>query len=148
MSIFRFVSASSLAAMLLVTSIPGSVHAASPALNCAFAKQKAAVKKTAALLSCDRKALAAQTPIDPACVAAADARFASSFQKIEARGGCAPAGDVAVIEFFVDRCAEELEFELQGVCTEVGAPCGQEAPPCCTGVVCSGRIGQTPTCRG
>jgi hypothetical protein len=148
MSIARIASFSAVAAMLLVATAAGPARAGvSDALKCAFAKQKLAVKETGALLACDRKALAAQTAVDPACTAAAVARFEAAFQKIEMKGGCAPAGDVDAVEFLVDRCTQPLEQELQGACQASGATCGLTDPPCCTGLRCGGVIGQPATCH-
>ena len=128
MSPARFVSVVAVAAALLVAPAARPAHAGlSKGLKCAFAKQRVAVKKIDALLACERKARTAQTPVDPACTAAATARFETAFQRIEMRGGCEPSGDTVPVEQVADRCAEQLGLQLQGVCTMAGAPCGGNA---------------------
>jgi hypothetical protein len=120
----------------------------SGALKCAFAKQKVVVKETAALLVCGRKALAAQTAVDPACTAAAVAKLEKSFRKIEAKGGCEPAGDAPVAEGIADQCTAVTERFFQGTCLAAGATCDNlNLPPCCTGLRCVPRVGGVSTCR-
>ena len=147
MSISRFAFVVSMAALLLAAPGAEPAHATSKALNCAFVKQRAAVKKESSLLACQRKALVSQTPIDPACVAAATAKLEDTFRKIEARGGCQPEGDIGIVTRVVDRCSQQLEQFLQGACTPTGGLCVEGAPPCCSGL-CSGAIGQQAACRG
>ncbi len=135
------------AAALLALYAPTPAHAdGTKALRCAFAKQRATVKRIDALLACERKALLAHTPVDQACTAAAEARFEEDFRKAEMRGGCVPEGDVAVLARIGDQCEQRIFLPLQGSCTEAGAQCGSGAPPCCTGLVCIGDIGSTPVC--
>jgi hypothetical protein len=148
MSIARFASVVAVAVTLLVAPAPQPAHAGlTKGLKCAFAKQRVALKTTGALLTCERKALTAQTPVDPTCIAVAIGRFEEAFRKIEMKGGCEPAGDADAIELIVDRCAQQLGQQLQGTCSASGEACGGGAPPCCTGLVCSGVIGQPPTCK-
>ena len=148
MTFVRIASVAAIAASVLLAGGPAPASAGmTKALTCAFAKQRAAVKKTEALLACERQALRAQTAVDPACTAAAAARFAEVFAKIELRGGCMPAGDAPVIESVADLCSERLAEQLQGACTLQGDACGGPAPPCCTGLVCKGTIGQPPSCQ-
>jgi hypothetical protein len=146
-SLARFASIVAVAAALLTASSTIPAHAAATAeLTCAFAKQRAALREAKALLSCDRKALATQTAVDPNCTDAAVAGLQQAFQIIEAKGGCVPSGDVDVVARDVDRCAQDIDQQLGGTCQASGATCGGSNPPCCTGLVCIGFGGQTPTC--
>src|SRR5262249_17797386 len=104
-SIARFASIVAIAAALLTASDAIPAHAAlSAALRCAFAKQRAALRETNALLSCDRRALETHTAVDPKCTDAAVAGLQHAFAIIEAKGGCVPSGDVDVVGRNVDRC--------------------------------------------
>lgn len=135
------------AGLLLLASFAPSSHAdGTHALRCAFAKQRALVRKIAALLECERDALRTGTTIDPACTADAAAKLASDFAKAEARGGCVPEGDAAALEPIADQCSTRIGVPLQGTCTEAGEECGGGNAPCCTGLVCRGRLGELPTC--
>ena len=146
MSLVRTVVVLAAGVLLLVPSVP-EAHAQSPAsLRCAFAKQRALVRKIANLLECERDALRTGTTIDPACTADAAAKLASDFAKAEARGGCVPEGDVTFLEPVADQCSQRIGVPLQGTCTEAGDECGGGAAPCCTGLVCRGRLGEVPTC--
>ena len=104
------------------------------------------MRKVAALLDCERDALRDGATVDPACTSAASAKLASDFAKAEARGGCIPEGDATWLEPIADQCSERIFVFLQGSCTEAGQECGGGSPPCCTGLVCRGRIGSIPTC--
>jgi hypothetical protein len=147
MSLARFAFAVAVALTLLVAHAPQPAHATSKALKCAFDKQRVAVKRASAILACQRTALLRQTTVDQSCIAAAVERYKDAFGKIEMRGGCQPAGDGAIIGEIADRCAAQVLLPLQGSCTDMGMQCGGGAPPCCTGLVCRGVIGQTPTCQ-
>ena len=145
--IARFAPIVAIAAMLLTASAPVPARAGlSQELQCAFAKQRAALREANALLSCDRKALQTQTAADPKCTDPAVAGLQHAFQIIEAKGGCVPSGDVDVVARNVDRCAQDLDQQLGGTCQASGAICGGSNPPCCTGLVCIGFGGQLPTC--
>jgi hypothetical protein len=146
-SLARFAFIVAVAAALLTASNAIPAHAAlSPELTCAFAKQRAALREVNALLSCDRKALATQTAVDPKCTDAAVAGLQQAFQIIEAKGGCVPSGDVDLVGRNADRCAQDIDQQLGGTCQASGATCGGSNPPCCTGLVCIGVGGDTPTC--
>lgn len=148
MKIVRIAFACAVATLLVAAiAAPRPAHAGqSKALKCAFAKQRAAVKKIEALLDCEREALRQGVPVDPQCTAAAHDSFDARILKIEMRGGCQPAGDGPQVEFVADQCSERLAHQLQGQCGDPGEQCGGPAPPCCTGLVCRGVIGQPPVC--
>jgi hypothetical protein len=147
MSMLRSGAKLALVAALVLGASPGSALAMTKALRCAFAKQRATVRYVDALLACDRSALTTQTPIDPACTLAATEHFDNAFQKAEMRGGCAITGDGPGIIQGVGRFVQQIEVQLQGSCSEAGDVCGGGAPPCCAGLVCSGPLGQDPTCH-
>lgn len=147
MSFIRFASAVAVAVTLLVAHAPAPAHATPKNLKCAFDKQRIAVKRTSAILACHRTALQRERPVDQGCIVAAIDRFKDLFDRIESKGGCSPAGDGLVIGEIADRCATQILTPLQGSCSDVGMECGGGAPPCCTGLVCKGSIGQTPFCQ-
>lgn len=147
MSLARFASAIAIALTLLVAQAPEPAHATPKALKCAFAKQRIAVKRASAILACHREALRQGSTVDQACITAAIDRFKDLFDKIELRGGCQPAGDGLIIGEIADRCATQILLPLQGSCSDVGAACAGGAPPCCSGLVCRGRVGGSATCQ-
>lgn len=146
MSVARIVVSVAAGLLLLASSVPSAHADGSPALRCAFAKQRALVRKIAALLECEREALRDGAAVDPQCTSAAAAKLANDFAKAEARGGCVPEGDAAALEPVADQCSQRIFVPLQGTCTEAGEVCGGGAAPCCTGLVCRGRLGELPTC--
>jgi hypothetical protein len=150
MSLARIASLAAATAVALTLFVaPGAqpAHAGlNKALKCSFHKQRTAMRRAEAVLECQREALRMRAPIDPACVDAAKARFHEVFQMIEQKGGCAIEGDSPIVEEIVDRFTDLLETQLQGACTDQGELCGGGAAPCCTGLVCKGRIGQPAAC--
>jgi len=76
---------------------------------CLKAKLTAAAKKAASKLQCSATAASKGRTADPACLAKAEATFAKSFPKREAKGGCVTTGDVAAVEAIVDdQCVAPL----------------------------------------
>ena len=132
-------------AVLFVLAIAdaGVARANMPAATCAAAKQEAAAKKIAAKLKCWRKAIGnGAASADPACLAAAEAKFDAAIAKAEAKGGCAVTGDGSAIEDAADSCVDSI-VTLTPVtttsttlvafsCPTLGAPCGS----CAGGGVC------------
>jgi hypothetical protein len=116
-----------------------------PAVSCGFAKMHAALKASSALNTCFRHAIQTGSDPDSACVDAAHATLRATFAKIDAKGGCSATGEAPSVELLVDRFSEQPAQELNGTCLPVGSPCG-DITPCCTGLVCSAIIGQTPVC--
>jgi hypothetical protein len=146
MSLARIVVSLAAGVLLLAPSAPPA-HAGGKALRCAFAKQRAVVRKIEAVLECQREALRIGASVDPACVAAADANLTAAFERAEMRGGCRPEGDAPVFQAVADLCSTRIVTPLQGTCTEQGEECGSGAPPCCTGLVCKGSVrGGPPVC--
>jgi len=120
-----------------------------PGHECALAKRKAALRRLSAINACYKRPpqLGNQQP-NPMCLTKADQRFQRDFLRIEANGACVPAtGDAAAVESLVDECAVGLVILLPGTCQAAGSSCGGSNPPCCTGLVCSGAIGQSPRCN-
>ena len=147
MSLARFASAVAVALTLLAIHAPPPADASPKALKCAFAKQRIAVKRASAILACHREALRQESTVDQACITAAIDRFKDLFDKIEMRGGCQPTGDGLIIGEIADRCATQILLPLQGSCSEAGTACAGGAPPCCSGLVCRGRVGGSATCQ-
>lgn len=146
MSPTRIVS-SLIAVVLLIAAWSEPAHAGGrKALRCAFAKQRAVVHKIEAVLECERAALRTGASVDPSCLAAASAKLQADFERAELRGGCVPEGDVALFQEVAELCSERIVEPLQGACTDAGAECGGDAPPCCTGLVCRGTTRSAPVC--
>ena len=81
-----------------------------PAQKCAASKRKAAGKKEAGKMSCYSKAAAKSVPVDSACLAKVEAKFAAAFAKAGvACGGTAPAAESAV-----DACVSALVGAIPG----------------------------------
>src|SRR5262249_3815901 len=78
-------------------------------------KLKAAKRKADAELRCQKKALTTGQPVDPACVAKAQAKFAQAFANAEAKGGCKNEGDAPQVQ-------DTVELFVDDVVTTVGPP--------------------------
>jgi len=102
-------------ALVAVASAPVARAASSPEQKCAIAKIKAATRKAEAELRCQKKALAKGESADPACVAKAQEKFAQSFAKAEARGGCKNEGDAPQVQ-------DTVELFVDDVVTTLGPP--------------------------
>ena len=102
-----------LALVALAVLLVGAPSGAAPdARLCAIRKLEAASRKSAARLTCYERAIAAGAPVDPLCLAKADAKFAAAFVRAEARGGCVTTGDVGSVETTVDTCVANLVSAL------------------------------------
>ena len=119
--------------------------AETPALRCGFAKMRAALKESSALNACFRRAIAAGTDADPACVDAAQAKLQATFDRLDASGGCSATGDAAGVDRLVDRFSVQLAQALNSQCVASGDPCA-DLTPCCSGV-CNADIDHVPTCQ-
>lgn len=98
-----------LALVGLAVLLVGAPSGATPdARLCAIRKLKAASRKSAAKVICYQKAITAGAPVDPACLAKADEKFAAAFARAEARGGCLTTDDAASVETTVDACVANL----------------------------------------
>jgi cysteine-rich repeat protein len=85
-------------AFALVTILPAAAAAgATPTAVCAGTKLKASGKFAAVVLSCEARATLLGAGLDGACVERASAKFAVTLAKADARGGCAPTGDLQAI---------------------------------------------------
>ncbi len=80
-----------------------TTHAGStPAQKCAAAKEKAAAKKAATKLGCYATAAVKGALVSSDCLAKAEMKFSTTFEKVEAKGGCISSGDAASIEKHVN----------------------------------------------
>src|SRR5262245_6716982 len=70
--------------------------------KCGTDKLKAASKKAVERTKCFEKAVQKSAPVDPVCLARADLKLSTTFQNIEAKGGCVFSGDAPVIEGAID----------------------------------------------
>jgi hypothetical protein len=90
---------------------------ATPAERCTAAKLKAAGAKTAARIKCQVKAIGHGHPVDPGCLARAEAPFAARFAQAERKPGCITTGDAAAVEAAVDGWVGVLVGALSGSST-------------------------------
>jgi hypothetical protein len=129
----------------MVLAAGASAASLDPAVACGFAKMHAALKASSALNVCFRHAIQTGSDPDPACVDAAHATLSTTFAKIDAKGGCSATDNEPSVGLLVDRFSEQLAQELNGACLPADSPCGN-ITPCCSGLVCTAILGQTPVC--
>jgi hypothetical protein len=148
--------ANGLALLALIGMAAGAAVRATPAgattpesVHCAYAKQNAALKRLRAVNACYRAPSQLSTqPPSPACLDRANERFQRDFLRIESMNECVPVtGDAAAAANLADQCALNLVRVLPGMCLQAGSLCSGMFTPCCAGLVCSGAIGQSPTCQ-
>jgi cysteine-rich repeat protein len=94
--------------------------------KCGATKMKAAGKKAAGRAGCYAKSLARAEPVDPACLAKADAKFTTAYQKADAKGPCLTTNDAPQIEDMIDACTANILSALRQNCGD-GALQGTEA---------------------
>ena len=111
-----------------------------PVQKCEVTKLQAAGKKATGELACYAKAVKKGIPIDPACIAKVEAKFADAFAKAElkAKSDCPTLGDASTAEDLVDTLVTGMG-QLEHVCVGVNQIC--EIAPCCPG---SGTCGPGP----
>jgi hypothetical protein len=127
--------------------------AADPAAKCVAGKNKAATAALGASLECHRKALIAGADVDPACLEATAVRFATAFQKVEARGGCAVTGNGLALALATEICLAEIVAKTPvTVTTTTTLPClhltqvGCGAGACAPTAVCNLSIDHATVC--
>ena len=107
MARFSFGSRAALVIVFALANVT-AVHAgATPAQKCAITKQKAALKKLAAKLTCNQKAIKAGGSVDASCIMAAESKFNAAVMKAETKGGCVGGNDGA-IENEVNSCVSSI----------------------------------------
>ncbi len=101
----------------------------SPIQNpCSAAKKRCVERKATALLACHQKAMKRGLAVDGACLQKAHDKFDGAakpnkgcFAKLEAKGGCLTAGDVAALEAKVDAFVDGVVCALDpqsDICTQ------------------------------
>jgi hypothetical protein len=75
-------------------------------VRCRIAKLKAATRKIAGKMKCERKAIQHGTSVDPACLAKVEAKFGAAVAKADRPAPC--PGGVGPIEDVVDGCVADL----------------------------------------
>jgi hypothetical protein len=88
--------------------------------KCAGSKIKAACKKAQCLLGLEAKACAKNEAVDPAKAQKCRDKYASTFSKLEAKGGCLTTGDAQDIEDKVDAFVTDVDGELSVDCANSG----------------------------
>ena len=104
--------AAGLVAIVLVAVWATSASAVTPTDKCLAAKHKAAARKLKTKLTCDAKARARSVPVDPNCLARAEAKFAASFTRADAKGIC--LGTTTGVEAVIDDCVATLGADVPG----------------------------------
>ena len=87
-------------ALILVVASPSL--ATTPGERCAAAKLRAAGQKAKSLVQCHVQALEVGGPVDAACLARVEGRFASTWSRIVAHRGCEVTDDGDDVEALVD----------------------------------------------
>jgi hypothetical protein len=80
--------------------------------DCAASKIKASCKKAYCKARLEAAEAAKGVPVDPYKAAVCEAKFSTSFAKLEAIGGCATSNDTAALETKVDAFVADLDSEL------------------------------------
>jgi hypothetical protein len=80
--------------------------------RCGALKLDATARAVSAHLGCYARALRQGAAVRPSCLASVDDRFAAAFARIEARGGCAFAGDAMAIDALIDVVVDDLVTAL------------------------------------
>lgn len=104
-----------------------ALSAKPPGPTCAATKLKAAGLKAHAKLLCYAKAVIKAVPVDGACLTKAEAKYATAWGKIEAKGGCATTGDAGPIEEKVDGFVSAVVAALPGTPPLCAPTCGANA---------------------
>jgi hypothetical protein len=97
-----------LALALLAASLAAPASADS---RCAAAKFQAAGRYLQSLAKCQAKATAKGAEVDPLCIAKAQSKLATAFDKAEGKDDCLTVGDVAPVQDVLDDPAGEA-FEI------------------------------------
>jgi hypothetical protein len=134
MRIHRLLAVAIAAAVLATSAV-----AATPADRCADAKLRAAVRKAKGLVQCH------VSSADAGCLAKVEARFAATWTRIEARGGCVTVGDLADVEALVDGFVGDLTAMLPATSTTSTTVTPTSTCPPLTAFYCgSGGCGPFP----
>jgi hypothetical protein len=120
-----------------------------PQTFCGADKLKASGRRLKADLACHGKAAKSGTPVDPACLAKAQARLDSVFTKADTTADCVQTDDADITSFAVGVCLANLldEVEEPPTCTdgvqngnETGIDCGGACPPCPVTPTCTDDV--------
>ncbi|HET9063040.1 MAG TPA: PQQ-dependent sugar dehydrogenase [Candidatus Binatia bacterium] len=132
----------------VVAAIPRGADDASRA--CAASKLKAAGKRSRSRLQCFAKAEKQSAPVDVTCLAKAGDKFASAFDKAEARGGCTVNDDAVLVAGLVDGGISQIVAEVLPICGDDVATGSEQCDgsddaacpgDCVSSCVCPGTCG-------
>ena len=135
--------------VLLAASLAMPVAGATdPAVRCSAAKLKAAARKASGRLKCYAGATLHGLAVDQPCLDKVRAKFVSTWQRIEAAGGCrVGVDDQNDVEAKVDNLAGNLAVTL-APCGDLAGVCGGSCP---FGLNCfaigTGCFGEAEPCR-
>jgi len=114
-------------ATLSAAALAFTIGASVPAMaqgRCAASKIKAVCKKEKCLLGVEAKACLTGTAADAAKAQKCRDKFASTFAKLDAKGGCLTSGDAAATETKVDAFVADVDSELCTVPAGDSGRCG------------------------
>jgi hypothetical protein len=125
-----------------------AASATDPAVRCSASKLKAAARKASGKLKCYANATLHGLAVDQPCLDKVTAKFNSTWQRIEAAGGCrVTVDDQHDVEGKVDTLASGLAVTL-APCGDLGGVCGGSCP---FGLNCfeigTGCFGEAEPCR-
>ena len=85
-----------------------------PPLNprCPAAKAKCLANRVRSILGCHQKAEKTNTPVDPACLAKAEAKYATCMAKAELRPTCVTTGDATALSGAMDAYVVDVVQEI------------------------------------
>jgi hypothetical protein len=89
--------------------------------KCGTAKMKAAGRKASDRTKCFERAVQKSTAVDPGCLSKADLKLFTTFQNIEAGGGCVFTGDAPAVEAGIDSAVGAFVTALQPASTDGAA---------------------------
>ena len=102
-------------ALVGVTVASPSAALSTPGQKCAAAKMEAAATTAKRQLHCYANAMLKGTPVDQNCLTNAAASLARTFQKAEAKSGCATVDDAAAVQSTVDTFVSSILRALPSV---------------------------------
>jgi hypothetical protein len=136
----------SILAFCMSTSVAGA--AVDPGARCSGAKMKAAARKANAKLKCHAKATSRGLDVDQVCLDKAEAKFSSTWQRLESSSACRTTEDESNIESQVDAFVSNLARQLAPCGDGIGGVCGGACP---FGLSCFeigvGCFGEPEPCR-
>ena len=117
----------------LISLAPLAARGAQTAAQCQAAQIKAAAVKASKKLACQATAIKKDATVDADCLSNAEAKFADTFAKIEAKGGCPrPTDNTSTVEQDVDTFMQNVVKHTASCIASHFLCFGNDS--CCSGV--------------